>query len=385
MAHVSKKILVVEDDPVTLRFVRYTLEKAGYQVSTATNGLEGLKKAREGEHDLVILDLMLPGIDGFEVCYRLRAEPQTAKLPVLMLTAKAQDTDRDTALKVGADDYLTKPANPAEIISRVENLLAKKKTARSKTVIFLGLEKGIGTTTLVTNVAIALSQKDERVIAVDLYSHDSSIAKLLRLKPESTPAHLFQKPIDTIDRRDLESVLIAHQTGIRVMSAPQPVGEQGDISVPHLDLLLGKLREMCDYLLVDLPFQPTDTTRAVLTKSDLIIIVSGSKADALTGVRSTATLLGLLGISQERMGAVVIDREGVLSEWKFPKVIPDIVPSIGVSLLGIIPYEAKAALKPVPGGVPIILSDPDCPLAWSIRGVAQHIMTGKINSKVSSP
>lgn len=120
----NEKILVIEDDPIALRFARYTLSQAGYQVITAPNGLEGLRKAQTENPDLIILDVMLPGMDGFEICHRLRAEPGTARIPVLMLTAKAQDADRQTGLKVGANDYLTKPALPSEIVSRVRALLA---------------------------------------------------------------------------------------------------------------------------------------------------------------------------------------------------------------------------------------------------------------------
>ena len=120
----NERILVVEDDPIALRFARYTLLQEGYQVLTAPNGLEGLRKAQRESPDLIILDIMLPGIDGFEICHRLRAEPETARIPILMLTAKAQEADRETGLKVGADDYLTKPALPSEIVRRVQALLA---------------------------------------------------------------------------------------------------------------------------------------------------------------------------------------------------------------------------------------------------------------------
>ena len=128
----NEKILVVEDDPSALRLVQYTLEHEGYQVLTATNGLVGLKKAQSEEPDLIILDVMLPGMDGFEICHRLRGEPQTAGLPILMLSAKAQEADKTTGIKVGADDYLPKPADPAEIILRVGKLLAQKAAAGSK-------------------------------------------------------------------------------------------------------------------------------------------------------------------------------------------------------------------------------------------------------------
>jgi two-component system alkaline phosphatase synthesis response regulator PhoP len=122
----DKKILVVEDDPATLRLVDYTLRHKGYQVVTASNGLEGMRKAHSERPDLIILDVMLPGIDGFEICHRLRSEADTAHVLIMMLSAKAQEIDKDTGLKVGADDYLTKPVDPGEMVNRVEGLLARQ-------------------------------------------------------------------------------------------------------------------------------------------------------------------------------------------------------------------------------------------------------------------
>ncbi len=131
----EKKILVIEDDPAISRLVDYSLRHEGYAVIQASNGLEGIRKAHNEAPDLVILDVMLPGMDGFEICHRLRAEPDTAQLLILMFSAKAQEIDKNTGLKVGADDYLPKPASPTEIVSRVEKLLAQKKhtaTAQEK-------------------------------------------------------------------------------------------------------------------------------------------------------------------------------------------------------------------------------------------------------------
>ncbi len=121
----AKRILVVEDDPSFLRAISHILEREGYDVVTASNGMAGLRKAKEESPDLLILDVMLPGVDGFEVCHRLRAESQTAKLPILMLSAKGQDADRTTGLEVGADDYLTKPIDRSVLLERVEALLAE--------------------------------------------------------------------------------------------------------------------------------------------------------------------------------------------------------------------------------------------------------------------
>jgi two-component system, OmpR family, alkaline phosphatase synthesis response regulator PhoP len=125
----EKKILIIEDDPATSRLVDYTLRHEGFQVITAFNGLDGIRKATNEAPDLIVLDVMLPGMDGFEICHRLREQPATAKLLILMFSAKAQEIDKNTGLKVGADDYLSKPAAPAEIVNRVNKLLMQKKGA----------------------------------------------------------------------------------------------------------------------------------------------------------------------------------------------------------------------------------------------------------------
>ena len=120
----AKRILVVEDDRTSQRLTEYTLKQAGYEISIASDGIDGLKRAREDHPDLVLLDIMLPGMDGYEVCHRLRQDPETATLPILMISAKAHQEDKDTGIKVGADVYLTKPVEPSEILAKVESLLS---------------------------------------------------------------------------------------------------------------------------------------------------------------------------------------------------------------------------------------------------------------------
>jgi len=381
---VDKKILVIEDDPSALRFIEYTLQQEGYQVLVATNGLAGLRKAQNEEPDLVVLDIMLPGIDGFEICHRLRAEPQTAQLPILMLSAKAQEIDKATGLKIGADDYLTKPADPSEIISRIASLLARKTRARSKMITFLGSKGEVGTTTMVVNVAIALSQKGKRVIVLDLCPYHGNIAEHLGLEPERTITELLVKPIDTISLRDLEAALVVHHTGVRVLAIPEPWGEFREIPPSYVGLLCKRLRQVADYLLVDLPSQPSDSGKVALTRCDLIILVTDSKADDLPNVKSTVALLGILGIPQERVAVVVTDRDMTFANVELPKLKSAIEARTGVSLLGIIPYDTKASLESGAGSTPAILSNSNCPMAWSIREVAENIMAEKINNKESS-
>jgi diguanylate cyclase (GGDEF)-like protein len=128
---VPETILVVDDDPDIARFVEVNLRSAGYDVMVAGDGEEALEKASEIRPDLVLLDVMMPRIDGFEVAQRLRKNPQTANTSIIMLTAKALSADKVTGLQSGADDYIIKPFDPIELLARVKGTLRRAKEMRN--------------------------------------------------------------------------------------------------------------------------------------------------------------------------------------------------------------------------------------------------------------
>jgi DNA-binding response OmpR family regulator len=119
------RILVVDDDLNFARALDLYLRKAGYEVVVAPSGSEGLVKVAQDRPDVVILDVMMPDMDGYEMCRRLRSNPETARLPVLMFTARTQVTDKINGFEAGADDYVTKPAHLAEVLARVKALLRR--------------------------------------------------------------------------------------------------------------------------------------------------------------------------------------------------------------------------------------------------------------------
>ena len=121
----ARKILVVDDETVLLETIVYNLEQSGYQVVTASDGLSALDIANREFPDLIVLDIMLPGIDGLEVCRRLRREDRTATTPIIMLTAKGDEIDKVVGLEVGADDYVTKPFGRRELLARIRALLRR--------------------------------------------------------------------------------------------------------------------------------------------------------------------------------------------------------------------------------------------------------------------
>jgi len=138
----TARILIIEDDEAILKFLRRGLAYEGYRVDTAAEGQSGLSLALDNQYDLIVLDLMLPGIDGLEVCRRLRAG---GPVPILILTAKDQVTDRIQGLDLGADDYMTKPFNLDELLARIRALLRRAQPSRPQVLRFADLSLDTGT------------------------------------------------------------------------------------------------------------------------------------------------------------------------------------------------------------------------------------------------
>jgi two-component system, OmpR family, phosphate regulon response regulator PhoB len=134
----AREVLVVEDEPDIRRLVVLHLERDGFRCRTAANGLDALREAKAHVPDLVVLDLMLPGLDGLEVCRRLRSDASTAGVPIIMLTAKSDEVDRVVGLEVGADDYVAKPFSPKELVARVRAVLRRSRPSQPTRVLTVG-------------------------------------------------------------------------------------------------------------------------------------------------------------------------------------------------------------------------------------------------------
>ena len=158
----SSRVLIVEDEPDIRELVVHHLKREGYQVSVAASGEEALRQVQASPPDLVLLDLMMPAMNGLEVCRRLRQDPVTASLPIVMLTAKGDEIDRVLGLEIGADDYVVKPFSPKELLARVRAVLRRSLPAPGASPITLGaLTIDPGTHTVsVGDEVLALTPKE---------------------------------------------------------------------------------------------------------------------------------------------------------------------------------------------------------------------------------
>src|SRR3990172_4148731 len=151
----ADKILIVDDDLDTLKLVGLILQRHGYQIAAANGGMQALNKVAAEHPDIILLDLMMPDLDGYEVTRRIRANALLAHIPIIMFTAKTLLDDKVAGFEAGADDYLTKPTHPAELVAHVKALLARSQAARAATggdharmIAFLAGKGGVGTSTI---------------------------------------------------------------------------------------------------------------------------------------------------------------------------------------------------------------------------------------------
>jgi len=123
----AKKIMVVDDEPYIARVIKFKLEQEGYTVISANDGQSGLQKIKEEKPDMVLLDVMMPGLSGYEVCQKIKEDAELAGIPVVILTAKGQERDREQGLTIGASDYITKPFSPNRLLELVKNMIGDAK------------------------------------------------------------------------------------------------------------------------------------------------------------------------------------------------------------------------------------------------------------------
>lgn len=217
----SEKILIVDDDLDSLKLIGLTLQRNGYDVIVANAGNQAITKAQNEQPHLIILDVMMPDLDGYEVCRRLRSQDNTKGIPIIMFTAKTLIDDKVAGFEAGADDYLTKPTHPTELISRVKailhrtNLNANKTEQSGQTIGIVGAKGGLGTSTLAVNLAMSYTLNGQSTILADFRLGQGSLGQFLGIENPNSMANLLGKPSSEITASAVSKELITHSSGIK--------------------------------------------------------------------------------------------------------------------------------------------------------------------------
>jgi len=211
----KKTILAIDDEKDLIELVRYNLEKEGFQVSDARDGESGLALAIQKNPDIVLVDLMLPGIDGLEVCRRLKSNTRTAAIPLIILTAKSSESDRVVGLELGADDYVVKPFSPRELVARIRALL-RRTTGQAESTA--RIRRG--------DLLIDLDRREVTYaeIPIELTATEFRLLHFLA----AHPGHVFTRGelIDNVLGRDI--AVLDRTIDVHIMALRRKLGNRGD-------------------------------------------------------------------------------------------------------------------------------------------------------------
>lgn len=306
------KILLAEDEPTMRRLMTMLLKRQGHDVIEAENGETVVDLAQEHQPDLLLLDIMMPVVDGYEALRRVRSTPGIQDIPVIFLSAKSQVEDRVEGLKLGADDYLTKPADPDELMARIVSVMTRSmreaRRRKGKIFGFVGAKGGVGTTTALVNLGLLFQRAGKSTMLVDMHLAFGNMAGLLGLSADQrTTAGLTTIPAAEVNLESIEQNLLNHPSGLRVLAGPPTVPMGISFSAEHLSAMVEQAAFCSQIVLLDFPQDP-DIIEVVSELIDGIILVVGSEPAALQSARNISHHLGRIGL-HNRMSTMIIHRQ----------------------------------------------------------------------------
>lgn len=370
----SEKILIVDDDIESLKLIGLMLQRQGYDVVAANSGMQALSRIRADRPDLIILDVMMPDMNGYEVCRRIRANADTRSIPILMFTAKTLIDDKVAGFEAGADDYLTKPTHPAELTARIKSMLARNVNNTVKpqnlgmAVGIIGARGGIGTSTLAVNFAAGCLKKGKNPIVADYHVGSGGVGFQLGITDSGGMLNLLKTPPGEIRPAVVEREIIGHESGLRaLLTLPQPkdamLSLPGDAAINTLQ----SLRALSDMVVLDLGSRYTMMTHKLISAVDRVIVFFDPSEQGL--LLAENLIKNIKSENQRRLDAVVVNRAQAHPTMAWHEVEQ----RIGQALLSIVAYVPDLAQQALDVYQPIVSVKPTTIFANQMVKLAEDI------------
>lgn len=346
-------ILVIDDDQDILRLLEFTLRRVGHTVITATDGAQGLAEVKTSPPDLVVADVMMPKMTGYEFCKQMRANPQTATLPIIIFSARFQPIDKKTALQAGATDYLPKSTSSDALVKRIAELLPGETPAPTGepgyTIGFFSLRGGTGVTSLAVNVAVALALlKKKQIALIDLVPFGGHTTLMLGTRPTSNIVEAMSTPaplsIDIIRKH-----IIRHKSGVDLLASSLNFEHQFSPRNNQLDKLITVLKPNYPITIFDMSrFSLEADSANIWKKLDKVALVLTPDMPSLQSTAMALQGLAWLGIPPGNIALIVNQTipQNMLA-------IDIIKKTVKRPITSIVPYEPEM-LKAVNSGQPLI-------------------------------
>jgi pilus assembly protein CpaE len=373
----AAKILVVDDDPNVQRLLQYTLKQEGYDVVVAGDGAEGFRQWGAEEPALILLDVMLPKLDGYQVAAKIRAEEgTTAHVPIIMLTAEREVEQKVRGLRAGADDYLIKPFHPAELLARIKSLLARfaprealvGRPPLGRVQAFYGAKGGVGTTTIAINTAIALHRELGRKVALvdgNLQFGDHRVFLDLGLDRKSVVDIVTAQ---SFDQDLIRQVLVKHDSGVDLLLAPPSPETAELVTAEHLPIVLEQLRSLYDYILIDIDKRLDDHNLGVIEAAETVFVVMTADLSCLKNVRLVLETIGHLGYEKEKV-RLVLNRSNAFTGINVKNAEGALKRTIDHQVVN----EYRGAISSLNSGAPFMFTKADSLLGRSLLDFARVI------------
>ncbi len=371
----AEKILIVDDDIDSLKLIGLMLQRQGYEISAASSGGQAISKAVAESPNLIILDVMMPDMDGYEVCRRLRGDSNTQGIPIIMFTAKTLVDDKVAGFEAGADDYLTKPTHPAELASRVKAVLARsvaqRRTANDTGMMigFLGTKGGVGTTTLAMNVAATIGQKEPTILS-DIRLGQGSLGLALGLGRSAGLANLLGRPAPDLTARAVEGELVTHSSGIKLLlSSARPKETQINVNPESVATILKGLRQLARNVIIDLGSGLSRQNARLIKDIDQIALVVEPYRVTLNMARELLKEMEGIGVGKGRINIIMLSRSQSTLQvpWQEAEQI------LSHEMLAIISPAPELAFQASEAGFPIVLFQPTSIVATQMNKLADEL------------
>lgn len=362
----QKKILVVDDDPQLRRLMELGLKREGYQVITAETGEQGVQKVLTEKPDLVLMDVMMPDMDGFEATKQIRRLPEGRHIPIIFLSALGQVDAKVKGLRVGGDDYITKPVNMAELLARIEVRLRPEVPVMGQLISVFGSKGGVGTTTLVVNLALALQKVSEKeIIVVDWRRPLGDVALFLGMMETRTIESLLPY-IHDLDNDLLDTVLVAYRPGVKVLVGSTDPASAGQMDIEALGNVLEIALANADFVLVDTgDFFSWDSPPLIGKEKGINLCVLTPE---LTSIKRAFHAMGAVS-AEDYDFWFVHNREGMPGGIAHRQIEN----RLGTIIMGRVPEESPQVTRALNAGRPLYLADPRSRFSRAIDDLAARI------------